>query len=58
MRGGGGVEEGHESVDFVRGSFDSNVPTSENVCHASTVLTSIGSVELSEMLIVSEFIGL
>ena len=56
LRGGGGV--GIESKYILRGSFHSKVLTSEDFCQSSTLLISIGGVELSEMSNIPDFIGL
>ena len=58
LRWGGGVEEGLQSIQVLCGSSDSNVPTSEGVCQSSTVLISIGYVEMSSLSNFSDFIGL
>ena len=54
--GGDGVEEGLETKDTLRGSFDLIVPTSEAFCHSSTILIPTGGVKMSKMVKISGFI--
>ena len=47
--GCGSVEEGLDSRDIIRSSSEWIVATSEDVSHASTVLTALDGVEFSDM---------
>ena len=52
------VDQRLEATDNIRGSIDSNFPTSKIVCHASTVLIFIDGIEMSKMLNIFWFIKL
>ena len=58
LRGGGGVQRGLEARDILRGLSDMNFPTSEDVCHASNVLSPTGGDQISEKTKLSVWIGL
>ena len=58
LSGSGEVEEGLDAIDFFRGSSESKVPTSDDICHASTILNPIAGDEMSQMSYTSGPIGL
>ena len=58
LRDEASFEDGLDSRDILCCSSDSNIPTSEDVCHASIVPTLIDDIEISETSYISGCIGL